>query len=200
MPSQGERETYPQQETRDSLEMWGSYCQRNDTGIPQKRTKSNSTYWKQRNSKPRTRRNTEGKQCQQRDPRHQKKLGRRKKRNDGNSVGAMPMEERPLMVSRKDLDTRRRRDTNHSYRVTSRTPTGGTWRNGKNYRTYQSTILLAEDKRRHQKIDKKLRHMSKDQGGPTCTLRIATVKRNPQSTMEINHYGLHHGPAKIRRI
>jgi len=39
-----------------------------------------------------------------------------KKRNEGNSAGAMAMEERPLMVSRKDLDTKERRDTNHSYR------------------------------------------------------------------------------------
>jgi len=61
-------------------------------------------------------RNTEGKQGRQRDRRHQEKLGRRKKRNEGNSVMAMPMEGRPLMVSRKDLDTKGRRDTNHSYR------------------------------------------------------------------------------------
>jgi len=94
-------------------------------------------------------RNTEGKQGRQRDSRYQEKLGRRKKRNEGNSVGAMPMEGRPLMVSRKDLDTKGRRNMNHAYRSTSRTPTGGTWRNGKNYRTHQSTILLAEDKRRY---------------------------------------------------
>jgi len=55
MPSQEERETYPQQETRDSLEMWGSYCQRKDSGTSQKRKKSNSKYWRQRNSKTRTR-------------------------------------------------------------------------------------------------------------------------------------------------
>jgi len=61
-------------------------------------------------------RNTEGKQRRQRDPRQQEKLGQRKKRNEGNSVGAMPMEGRPLIVSRKDLDTKGRRDTNHSYR------------------------------------------------------------------------------------
>jgi len=35
-----------------------------------------------------------------------RKLGRMKKRNEGNSVGAMPMEGRPLMVSRKDLHTK----------------------------------------------------------------------------------------------
>jgi len=61
-------------------------------------------------------RDTEGKQRRQRNPRHQEKLGRRKKRNERNSVGAMPMEGWPLMVSRKDLDTKGRRDTNHSYR------------------------------------------------------------------------------------
>jgi len=66
--------------------------------------------------RPRRGRNTEGKQRRQRDPRHQEKLGRRKKRNEGNSVGAMPMEGRPLRVSRKDLDTKGRRDTNLSYR------------------------------------------------------------------------------------
>ena len=42
--------------------------------------------------------------------------------------------------------------------------------------------------------------MSKDQGVPICTLRIATVKRSPRSTMEINSHGLHYGPAKIRTI
>jgi len=45
-----------------------------------------------------------------------RKLGRRKKRKEGNRVGAMPMEGRPLMVSRKDLDAQGRRDTNLSYR------------------------------------------------------------------------------------
>jgi len=54
-PSQEEKETYPQQDTRDSLETWGSYCQRNDTRIPQKLKKSSSAYWKQRSSKTRTR-------------------------------------------------------------------------------------------------------------------------------------------------
>jgi len=61
-------------------------------------------------------RNTEGKQRRQRDPRHQEKPQPGKKRNEGNSVGAMQMEERPHMVSRKDLDTKERRDRNHSYR------------------------------------------------------------------------------------
>jgi len=55
MPSQEQRETYPQQETRDSLETWGSYCQKKGTGISPKGKKSNSKYWKQRNSKIRTR-------------------------------------------------------------------------------------------------------------------------------------------------
>jgi len=49
-------------------------------------------------------------------------------------------------------------------------------------------------------IPKELRHMSKDQSGPTRTLRIATIKRGPRSAMEINRYGLHYGPAEIRRI
>jgi len=61
-------------------------------------------------------RNTEGKQRRRRDPRHEEKLGQRKKGYEGNSVGAMPMEGRPLMAPRKDLDTKERRDTNHSYR------------------------------------------------------------------------------------
>jgi len=42
--------------------------------------------------------------------------------------------------------------------------------------------------------------MSEDKGGPTCTLRVATVKQGPRATMEINSYGLHYGPAEIRRI
>jgi len=54
-PSPEEKETYPQQEIRDSLEMWESYCPKNDTRISQKLKKSNSRYWKQRNSKTRTR-------------------------------------------------------------------------------------------------------------------------------------------------
>ena len=65
-----------------------------------------------------------------------RKLEARKKSNERNSVGAMPMKGRPLMVPRKDLVTKRRRDTNHSYRQTSRTPTSGTWRNGENHRTH----------------------------------------------------------------
>jgi len=40
-PSQDEKETYPRQEIRDSLEMWESDCPRNDTGISQKLKKSN---------------------------------------------------------------------------------------------------------------------------------------------------------------
>jgi len=86
------------------------------------------------------------------------------------------MERQPFMISRKDLDTKRRRDTNSSYRQTPRPPTSRTWRDGKNYRTHQPTILVAKDKRRHQTIHKKLRDMSENQGGPTCTLRIAAVK------------------------
>jgi len=54
-PSQEEMDTYPRQETRDSLETWESYCQKNDTGISPKLKKSTPTYWKQRNSKTRTR-------------------------------------------------------------------------------------------------------------------------------------------------
>ena len=42
--------------------------------------------------------------------------------------------------------------------------------------------------------------MSKDQSGPTRTIRIAAAKRGPRLTMEINSYGLHHGPAEIRLI
>jgi len=74
---------------------------------------------------------------------------------------------------------------------------GGT---AKTTELHQPRILLAKDKGRHQTIHKKLRHMSKDQSGPTCTLRIAAVKPSPRSTMEINRYGLHYGPTEIRRI
>jgi len=42
--------------------------------------------------------------------------------------------------------------------------------------------------------------MSRDQSGPTWTLRIATVKWGPRSTMEVNSYGLDYGPAEIRRL
>ena len=59
---------------------------------------------------------------------------------------------------------------------------------------------MAKDKRRYLTIHKELRHMSQNQGGPTCTIRIATVKRGPRSTMEINRHGLHYGPTKIRRV
>ena len=52
--SQEERETYPQQGTTDSLETWESYYQKNDTGIFQRLKESSSTYWKQPNSKTRT--------------------------------------------------------------------------------------------------------------------------------------------------
>jgi len=111
------------------------------------------------------------------------------------------MEGQPLKVSRKDLDTERRRDTNHSYHQTPRNPTSGIRWNGKNYRTHQPTILLAKDKTRYQTIEKrKLRHLSKNQGGPTCTLRTPAAKQDPRWTMEINRYGLHHGPAEIRGI
>ena len=61
-------------------------------------------------------RNTEGKQHRHRDPRHQKKLGPKKQRNEGNSAGAMPMETQSLMIPRKDLDTKRPEDTNRSCR------------------------------------------------------------------------------------
>jgi len=53
---------------------------------------------------------------------------------------------------------------------------------------------------RYQTIHKELRHMAENQGVPTRALRIAAVKRGPQSTMEINSYGLYYGPAEIRRI
>jgi len=42
--------------------------------------------------------------------------------------------------------------------------------------------------------------MSKNQSGPTCTLRMATVKRGPRSTVKINSYGLHYRPVKMGRI
>jgi len=54
--------------------------------------------------------------------------------------------------------------------------TSTTRRDGNNYRTHQPTILLGKDKRRYQKFHQNLPHMSENQGGPTCTPRIATVK------------------------
>jgi len=56
---------------------------------------------------PRRRGDTEGKQQRRPNPRHQKKLGGRKKRKERNSPGSIPMEGHSLMVSRKDSDTRR---------------------------------------------------------------------------------------------
>jgi len=58
-------------------------------------------------------------------------------------------------------------------------PTCRTRGDSKYYRTDQPTILVAKDKRRHPTIHKRLRHISEDQGGPTCTLQIVTVKRGP---------------------
>jgi len=54
-PVQDERETYPPLARRDSHAMWRSYSQENDAGISQRRKKSSSMYWKQQNSKTRTR-------------------------------------------------------------------------------------------------------------------------------------------------
>jgi len=45
---------------------------------------------------------------------------------------------------------------------TARTPTRGTWPKSKNYPTSQPTILLAKDNRRHQRMHKNLRDMSKE--------------------------------------
>jgi len=124
-------------------------------------------------------------------PRYQKEAGRRKERKEENSIGARSMEGRGLMVPRKNLDTKRRRDTNHTYREKPRPLTSRTRQDNKNDRTHQSTILLAKDKRTDRTIHQKLRHMSEDQSGPTCTLRTATANRSPQSTLEINSHGLH---------
>jgi len=120
--------------------------------------------------------NTKSEEGRQRDPNYPKKPGRRTERYERTSVGAISMEGQLLRVSRKDLDTKRRRDTNSAYRQTPRPPTGRTRRYGKKYRTHQPTILVAKDKRRHQTIHKKLQHMSGNEGGPRCTLRITTVK------------------------
>ena len=72
--------------------------------------------------------------------------------------------------------------------------------NGKNYRAGQPTILLARDARNNPTICQKLRHVSTEQSGPTCTIWNAPIKRGPRPTMEINHYGLYHGLTKFRWI
>jgi len=72
-----------------------------------------------------------------------KKPGRREDRNEGNSTRTMSIEGQPFMVSRKDMDSKRRRDTNSSYRQTPRPSTSRTRRYGKNYRTHQQAIPLA---------------------------------------------------------
>ena len=52
-PSQDERETWPEEATRDSHEILESYCRRSDTGISGRLKTSISTYWEQENSKTR---------------------------------------------------------------------------------------------------------------------------------------------------
>ena len=112
----------------------------------------------------------------------------------------MSVEGRPLMALRKDLDTKLQGDKDNSYRQTQRPRTSGTQRNGKNYPTHEPMILLVKNKRRHQTIHKKLRPMPEDQSGPICALWITTIKRHPRPAMEIHRYGLHYGPARIKRI
>jgi len=89
------------------------------------------------------------------------------------------MEGGPLIVPRKNLDTKRRRENNNSYRQTRGSTKSWTPQDGKHYPTDQQTKLLAKDKRRYQTIHKELRPMSENQSAPTWTLQIATVKQGP---------------------
>jgi len=59
---------------------------------------------------------------------------------------------------------------------------------------------MAKDQRRDQTIHQELRQMLEDQSGLTCSLQIATIKRDLRSTMEINSYGLHYRTVEIWRI
>ena len=56
--------------------------------------------------RPARRRNIESKRSGRRNPRYQKELGRSNERDERKSTVAMSMEGQPLMVSRKDLDTK----------------------------------------------------------------------------------------------
>ena len=75
-----------------------------------------------------------------------------------------------------------------------------TWGKSKNYWASQPTILLAKDERNDQAIRQERRHVSTEQGGPTCTVRDAPIELSSGPTLEINRYGLDHGLTKFRRI
>jgi len=71
------------------------------------------------------------------------------------------MEGRPLMVPRENMDTQRRQAENRAYQTTPRYPHNRTRRNGKNYRTHPTKILLATHEGFNQKIYQELRYLSK---------------------------------------
>jgi len=169
-------------------------------GYPRDRRNQTRHIGKDRISRQGWRRNTESQWRLHQNPGHQKKPVRRKEGNERNRTGTMSMEGRPLIVPRKDLDTKRRRTTNNSYHKTPPLPTTRTGWNGKNYRTPQSTIILAKDKKRYQTIHNILGHMSENQDGPTGTLRNITVKWGPWSTVEINSDGLHYRAAESQTV
>ena len=110
------------------------------------------------------------------------------------------MEGRTPMVPREDLDTKRRTTQEESYTQMPRRPPSRARGNSKNYRAGNPTILVARNARNNQTICQKLRHVSTEQSGPTCTIWNAPIKLDPRPTMEFNRYGLHHGLTKFRRI
>ena len=101
------------------------------------------------------------------------------------------------MVLRQNLDTKRRGTQDESYTQKPRRPLGRTWRDGKNYRAGQPTILLARNERNHQAIRQELRHLPTEQGGPTRTIWNASTQRGSRPTMEIDLHGLHYGPSNF---
>jgi len=112
----------------------------------------------------------------------------------------MPIEGRPAVRFRKDLDTEQWRNTNDSYRKKLQPPTSGTQWDGKDYQTHKPMVVVAKDKRRHQRIHQKLPEMSEDHSGPTSTLEVIRIKWRTRPTMEINRCGLHYRPAKVRAL
>jgi len=111
----------------------------------------------------------------------------------------MLVERRIPMVSRKDLGSEQRRNKGGPYTTTSQYPSSRTWRDGKNNTTPTTHRLLATYARYDKSIRQKLRHMRKDESGTTCTIWTDETKRSPESAVEININGLHHGLTKVGR-
>jgi len=116
MPSREGQGTYVLRATRDSERIWESYYQRDDTGSSQTPRKSSSPCWKQQSCETKTKGQIpKASKCDDQIPEYQKEFGQRREGNESNSAGAMPMEGGPFKITRKDLDTKQRRNTDYSY-------------------------------------------------------------------------------------